>query len=241
MTRVYVASNIPTSYPHKLQKPSTVNAAVRDTADSFIMDSGIGDDTTNEQVLDLAHKYDADYVIAKDYLHDQDRTAESVHEFFDLYPDHPCDATPMVPLQPPFENHLTMWGLEGFDHYVLGGLVDYGWWEQLPWIRGFREKAGWDVYAHGLGVGGGIEFVSRVAKTGLLDSIDCSTPEQAATFGSVLGTDLEQIQVRVGNGEGSSKRTHALAEFNSWQVADVWEREADSTYRQGRLPGVSEA
>lgn len=85
-----------------------------------------------------------------------------------------------------------------------------------------------DAYCHALGVGGGISFVRQVAGTGLLDSIDCSTPELAATFGCILDDQLEQREIRVYSGDGSSKRTHPLAEFNSWQVADVWAREAQN-------------
>jgi len=40
---VYIASNMPTDYPLKLQKPSTVSDRVRTTAETFILDSGIGE------------------------------------------------------------------------------------------------------------------------------------------------------------------------------------------------------
>ena len=226
--RVYVASAMPTSYPFKLQKPSTVSSRVRDSAESFIMDSGIGDDVSNKEVLDLAAAYDADFVVAKDFLHEQERTTESVHEFMDLYQEHETEATPMIPLQPPFDKHYAQ--LDGFNHYVLGGMaldsVDTS--QQIRWIEQFRRVAP-NVYAHGLGVGGGIEFVQKVAGRGLLDSIDCSTPEQAAMFGAILDKRLRQQDVMTfPGGEGKSKRTYAIAEFNSWQLNDVWELEAQS-------------
>jgi hypothetical protein len=234
MTEVYVASNLATDYPRKLQKPSTVNDAVRGTATSFIFDSGIGDDVSNEEVLDMAHEYRADYVVAKDYLHDQDATTASVQEFIELYPEHECEAIPLVPLQPPFDEHYR--DLPGHQRYVLGGMAvdDVSRQDKLHWIRDFRAVAP-DVYAHGLGVGGGIQFVRQVAGTGLLDSIDCSTPEQAAMFGSVLDEQLRQQQVREKNGDGVAKRNTALATFNSWQLQDVWDREADKDMTQTAL------
>jgi len=234
MTRVFVASNIPTAYPYKLQKPSTVNQRVRDTAEVFIMDSGIGDDVSNAEVLDLAHEYDAEFVIAKGYLHDQERTTESVRAFMDLYADHECEAWPLIPLQPPYDEHYQQ--LSEFGWYVLGGMAteDVALSDKLEWIHDFRRVEP-DAYAHGLGVGGGIQFVKAVAGTGLLDSVDCSTPEQAAMFGSVLDDDLRQLEVREKNGEGVAKRNTALATFNSWQVQDVWDREATSEYRQQTL------
>lgn len=227
MVDVYIASNIETEYPRKLQKPSTINQRVRDSSDTFIMDSGIGDEVSNQEVLDLALEYNADFVIAKDYLHDHEQTTESIYDFLTLYADHACESTPMIPLQPPFDEHYRSLDVEA-DHYVLGGMAfdDVGPVQQLTWIRDFNSVVG-DEYVHALGVGGGIEFVTKVAGEGLVDSIDCSTPEQAAMFGSILDERLRQKQVRAfDSGEGAKKRNKALAEFNSWQLQDVWDREA---------------
>jgi len=238
MTKVYVASNLQTAYPAKLQKPSTVNDRVRDTAESFIFDSGIGDDVSNAEVLDMAHEYDADYVVAKDYLHDQPRTTESVLDFMDQYDSHQCDASVLVPLQPPYDEHYRE--LEGHGRYVLGGMAmeSVSLRDKLTWIRDFRRVAP-DVHAHGLGVGGGIQFVRAVAGAGLLDSVDCSTPEQAAMFGCVMDAELRQRRVREKNGDGVAKRNTPLAEFNSWQVQDVWDREsAEQNSRQESVKEV---
>jgi len=231
--KVYIASNMATDYPYKLQKPSTINTRVRDTAESFIMDSGIGDDVSNEKVLDLSHKHNADYVVAKDYLHDHEQTTESIAAFLETHESHETDAKRMCPLQPPHDEHYEQLETRGltdhFDYYVLGGMAvdDVATVEQIEWIQDFRKVAP-DVYAHGLGVGGGMEFVTKVAGRGLLDSVDCSTPEQAAMFGCVLDQRLRQREVRVGSGDGVSKRNKALAELNSWQLLDVWEREIEA-------------
>jgi hypothetical protein len=230
--KVFVASNMPTTYPCKLQKPSTVSNRVRDTADEFILDSGIGDDVSNHEVLDLAAEYNADYVVGKDYLHDQDRTTESIKRFIDKHAYHDTTATPLIPLQPPHAEHyqtLVDKGLDVHDHYVLGGMAtdDVTTADQIAWIRDFHNKTPDDLYVHGLGVGGGMDFVSTVAGKGWLDSVDCSTPEQAAMFGKVLDLRLRQREMLAfSGGEGKSRRTYPLAAFNSWQVHDVWVREA---------------
>jgi len=227
---VFVASNMPTKFPRKLQKPSTVSTDIRETAETFIMDSGIGDDTTNQQVLDLAFKYDADYVIPVDILHEQKETTKSIIEFRSLYKEHDCNATVWYPLQPPHRQHYRKLASAGVhpDAVVLGGIaVDEITAEQkLRFIRDFRRAAP-DVYAHGLGIGGGMKFVQKVAGTGLLDSVDCATPEMAGQFGSVLDERLRQQKIRVMSGEGARKRNTALSEFNSWQLQDVWDREAN--------------
>ena len=229
MTDVFVASNIDTAYPRKLQKPSTVNDAVRDTAETFIFDSGIGDDTTNREVLDAAHTYNADYVVAKDYLHDRDATTDSIAVFFEEYDSHPCDAKPMIPLQPPHARHYREITdrLGAFDHYVLGGMAvpEVSTTDQIRHIRAFDRVVHENAYIHALGVGGGREFVETVAPLEILDSVDCATPEIAAANGCVIDADLRQREVREFNGTGAKRRNRPLAAFNSWQLQDVWERE----------------
>jgi len=230
----YVASAMPTDYPRKLQKPSTASPRIRETADTYILDSGIGDDTTNAEVLDLAAKLDADYVIAKDYLHDFTQTTASIREFRDLHADHDTDATPMIPLQCDPDREL--WHVDHYkqlecdaNHYVLGGMAvdDVGTDDQIRSIRRFRDLVGPDPYVHALGVGGGMAFVEQAAGMGWLDSVDCATPEMAGQFGAVLDDRLRQREIRVANGEGVAKRNYAISEVNSWQIQDVWEREAE--------------
>ena len=241
MTDVFVASNIDTAYPRKLQKPSTVNDAVRDTAETFIFDSGIGDDTTNREVLDAAHDYGADFVVAKDYLHDRQATTDSIAVFFEEYQAHPCDATPMVPLQPPHARHYQELTdkLGTFDTYVLGGMAvpSVSTADQVAYIREFDRVVHDGAYVHALGVGGGRSFVETVAPLGILDSVDCATPEIAAANGCVIDADLRQREVREFNGTGARKRNRPLAAFNSWQLQDVWDREEtrDRTNEQAAI------
>jgi hypothetical protein len=233
--KVYVASNMPTDYPRKLQKPSTVNDRVRDTAESFILDSGIGDDVSTEEVLDLADKYNADYVVAKDELHDFEATTENIKHFFELYRKHDCDAQPLVPVQcdPATDrwhvDHLPQ--LPEYDHYVLGGMAvdEVSTSDQIPTLKAFREAVGSDAYVHGLGIGGSLELVSKVAAKAWVDSIDCATPEMAGQFGCIMDQRLRQKEVRVMSGDNVSARNIPLSEFNSWQLQDVWNREAKHT------------
>jgi hypothetical protein len=224
--KVFVASALPTDYPWKLQKPSTVSPRVRETAEEFILDSGIGDDVSTDELLDLAARFDPDYLVAKDELHDHDTTTENTVELLDRINDAQTDAEVLVPLQPPYTDHYRKLRERGItDHkYVLGGLavpeVDTA--QALEWIHKFREVAP-DVYAHGLGIGGGIEIVEALAGREVLDSIDCATPEMAAINGCALDTRLRQNELMAfPGGEGRSDRVTPLAEFNSWQIRDVW-------------------
>jgi hypothetical protein len=237
--KVFVASEYPTDYPRKLQKPGNITQRIRDTADTFILDSGIGDDTTNKEVLEYADEYNADYVIAKDYLHDRDRTTESVREFLELYESHPCNATPMIPLQPPHHKHYR--DLPGYSHYVLGGMSvpEFSTQDRIRFVLDFAREVDGDPYTHALGVGGGRTFAEKMAPLDILDSVDCATPEIAAKSGKVIRSDFTQRHVTVHQGEGASRRNHPLAEFNSWQLQDLWDKlEADAS--NGTQSGLGE-
>jgi len=230
--KVYIASNMPTGYPWKLQKPSTVNERVRSTAEEFMLDSGIGDDVSTDELVTLAREYNPEYLVAKDELHNHETTIKNTIELLERASDFAAEV--LIPLQPDYVEHyqkLTERGLDG-QKYVLGGMaipeVDTA--QALEWIHKFRDIAP-DVYAHGLGIGGGIEIVEALAGNDILDSVDCATPEMAAINGCVLDTRLRQNEVMAfPGGEGRSKRSYALADFNSWQIKDVWENTASSQH-----------
>lgn len=221
---IYVASNMPYPYPYKLGKPRHASQKIRDSCETWIMDSGIGDDTTNKEVLDLAEKYDADFVVACDELHDQEATTESVLEFMDLHDDHDCRATPLIPLQPPHDEHYRE--LEGFGAYVLGGVMKKKWYsnsEVENLLHCFRREAGYGPYVHLLGRGGSMDIVRAVASTpGLIQSLDCSTPEQAAKNGAILDSHLKQRPIEIMTGKGSSAGRYDLAQKNTLQINDAY-------------------
>jgi len=219
---IYVASNMPYSYPYKLGKPEHVNERVRESSTAFIMDSGIGDDTTNADVLELAKEHDADFIIPCDELHDQEATTEAVHDFLERYDDSDVRATPLIPLQPPYDKHHKQ--LPDFPAYCLGGIAfDYSAREQVEELRRFRRAAGPKPYAHALGVGGSMTVVRAVGnQPNLIQSVDCSTPEQAAINGCVVDAELGQRQIEIMTGTGSSPGRYSLAETNAYQLCDAY-------------------
>lgn len=217
---VYVASNMTYDYPYKLVKPEHVSTGVVNSADTVIMDSGIGDDTTNKEVLDLAEKYDVDFVVAKDYLHLLDETTESIQQFLDLHADHTCRATPMIPLQPPHHQHYTE--LEGQYHYLLGGMAfDYSTEQIIDAVEKFVQVAGTSPYVHLLGVGANPKLMDYLARNPeYVQSIDCSTPEQCAINGNIYGTELRQEDYNIRTGEGSSSTRAGLAQHLAYTLCD---------------------
>jgi len=226
---IYVASAMPYPYPYKLGKPEHATHKIRESSTAFIMDSGIGDDTENKDVLRLAEKFDADFVIACDELHDQQATTEAVHEFLELYDDSEIRATPLIPLQPPYDEHYKQ--LPDFPAYCLGGIAfDYTAREQVGELQKFRRIAGDGPYAHALGVGGSMTVVRAIANDpNLVQSVDCSTPEQAAINGCLIDAELKQRNMSILNGEGSSRGRYSLAETNAYQLTDAYTKATRST------------
>ncbi len=219
---VYIASNMPYEYPYKLVKPEHVTQTVVDSAETVIMDSGIGDDTvSNKDVLDLADQYDTDMVVAKDYLHDQPRTTESIQAFLDLWQDHPCRATPLVPLQPPHHDHYQ--DVPGQYHYLLGGMAfDYETREIIQAVEKFRDAAGSGPYVHLLGVGANPKLMDYLAANpGMVQSIDCSTPEQCAINSNVYDVSLHQRDYQIRTGKGSRSVRSGLAQHLAYTLCDA--------------------
>jgi len=230
---IYVASNMPYPYPYKLGKPEHVSDRIRETSTTFIMDSGIGDNTTNDDVLALAKEHDADFVIPCDELHDHEATTKAVHDFLELYDDSEVRATPLIPLQPPYDEHYKE--LDGFAAYCLGGIAfDYSGREQVEELQRFRRAAGKKPYAHALGVGGSMDVVRAVGNNpNLIQSVDCSTPEQAAINSSVIDAQMTQKEMQIKTGSGSSAGRYMLAQQNAYQINDAYTVAANETQGLG--------
>lgn len=203
--KIYVASYIPRYwYPYRLQHAGKARPWLAEESLETIVDSAImNDDIGNEQALDKAHELHADYVVPNDTLNDQDATTEAVREFVAAYEAHPCSATPLIPLQPPYDQHYRE--LNEFSHYVLGGIATSDPEVQLEEIRKFREEAGSYVYAHGLGLGASQTVIDALRDDStLLDSFDLSTPEQVVKNDKLPDSSWKQQDFAYARGENSS-------------------------------------
>ena len=192
-------------YPYKLESVTNSSESVQETCLEYIVDSGITDSTvTNEEVIETAIKRNASYVIPKDYLHEQDRTTESVHEFLAIYEESQCSAKPLIPLQPPHDRHYKE--LSEFSHYALGGIKNESPTAQINAIERFRDVAGTNVYVHALGLGGSLSFIRAVRENPrLVDSVDLSTHEMA-TLSNRL-PDKTWVQQRFQFPQGTNSTT----------------------------------
>ncbi|WP_256392792.1 hypothetical protein [Natronoarchaeum rubrum] len=229
--RIYAASSLKHPWPYRLQNAAECYPASFWRSQDRILDSAIGKDLSNEEVLDHAVERHATAVVAKDYLHDPEATTESIRKFVDLYdPDvHP---RAFVPLQPPYDEHVAkVYPLveeSQLDHrYMLGGLATASPSERIDALLAFRREIGEEPIAHGLGWGLDDELVATIRdEPTLLDSVDNSSPSQAAQNGQVLdkhwqARDCPNVDGKYQNSVHGAfefamlvQATHRLTEFN---------------------------
>lgn len=203
--KVFVASYLPRYwYPYRLQHAGKARDWAKDESLEVIVDSAIMEDEIgNVETLDRAHELHADFVIPNDTLDDQGATTRAIREFVREYERHNCVATPLIPLQPPYDAHYR--DLDEFSHYVLGGIATADPDEQLREIRRFREEAGRYVYAHGLGLGASLRLIRALRDDPtLLDSFDLSTPEQVIRGEKLPDKSWQQRPFEYPRGEDSS-------------------------------------
>lgn len=217
--KVFIASYIPRYwYPYRLQHAGKARDWVKDESLEVIVDSAIMEEEIgNTETLDRAHELHADYVVPNDTLDDQDATTQAVREFVTEYESHPCTATPLIPLQPPYDEHYRE--LDGFSHYVLGGIAMASPKEQLREIHRFREEAGRYVYAHGLGLGASLTMIRGLREDPtLLDSFDLSTPEKVIRGEKLPDKSWIQGEFHYPTGEDSSTVRAAYASAVALQL-----------------------
>jgi hypothetical protein len=199
-------------YPYKLESVTNSSADVRSSCLEYIVDSGISDPTvTNEEVIETATELNASCVIPKDYPHERARTTKSVREFLALYEESDCSAKPLIPLQPPHDEHYE--ALSEFSHYALGGLKNESPATQINAVERFREVAGPNVYVHALGFGGSLTFIKTVRENPrLVDSVDLSTHEMATLNNRLPDKTWEQHPFQFPQGNDSTTVRAAYAQ-----------------------------
>jgi hypothetical protein len=228
---IYAASSLKHPWPFRLQNAAECYPASFWRSQERILDSAIGEDLSNAEVLEHAIERHATAVVAKDYLHDREATTESIREFVGL---HDPDRHPRayIPLQPPFDEHVRdVYPIIEDSHlqhrYMLGGLANAPPARRIDELLAFRAEVGDDPVAHGLGWGLDDELVAAVRdEPSLLDSVDNSSPSQAVQNNQILdkhwrAKPCAHVDGRYQNTVGGAfefamlvRAAHRLTEFN---------------------------
>lgn len=165
----------------------------RNACENYWVDSSIGnEDYGNQEVLDDAHKYDAEGVLLADTEGNFEQTVDAILEGLELADDHAFDGDIIIPLQAPFDECYAEFAGQS-DHYAIGGLRKASDRERIEAAQTVRELAGYDIHLHGLGWGPRDTLAKAIHDNpDLLDSMDYSTPVQSNT-GAMPGDERMSV------------------------------------------------
>lgn len=185
--------------PFRISPPEGADK-VNDTAWSYILDSAIGEaEVSNEDLISTAESLDPEpeFIVPKDYLHDPDRTTDSIREFMSLYQRSSLTSEVIIPLQPtsagspespdlksPNKDHMNHYEdlkdeFVGVSTWGLGGVKEAATSLQVESAREFRAEVGEfprGPRLHMFGAGASVEFVRAIrSDPRLIQSADCAT------------------------------------------------------------------
>lgn len=170
-------------WPWRMNPPRLANKSYRDACEQYVIDSDpLDDDVTATDVLDTAHRLDAEVASLQDVYQDEDATVDSLLHGLEVADDHAFDGTLLLPLQDPYVECWRELG-EPTDNWLgIGGLKDGRPRERLQAANNLREAVGGDAWIHGFGWG--VDGIAESVRSnpGLLDSLDYSTPVQEASL-----------------------------------------------------------
>lgn len=230
---------------------------------------------SNREILETADSRHATAVVAKDYLpfdaYDYDElsdeqvavlqrlddtyqdnraaTTDSIREFAALY-DADTHPPAYIPLQPPYDDHYqtvrSIVESSDLDHrYMLGGLAQADPSERIDHLLDFRDVAGPEPEAHGLGWGLDDELVAVIRdEPDLLDSVDNSSPQNAIRNDKVLNkhwqaTDCVHVDGIYRNTVSGAwefamlvQATHRLTDYNDDDLTGPSRQQTQQTFDQ---------
>jgi hypothetical protein len=182
-------------WPWRMHPPKKASTRYRDACEHYIIDSDpLNDEVTAKDVLDTAHKLNAEVASLQDVYQDKDATVDALLHGLEVADDHAFDGTLLLPLQEPW---VECWRDLGSptEHWLgIGGLKDARPRERLQASRRLRDNTGADAWIHGFGWG--VEGLAPAIRDepGLLDSLDYSTPmQQAATDDCTPGAERMSV------------------------------------------------
>lgn len=166
-------------WPWRMLPPKSATKSYRNACERFVVDSDpLDDGVTTEDVLDTAHRLNAEVASLQDVYQDKDATVDSLLHGIEVADSHDFDGELLLPLQKPYGECWRELG-EPTEHLLgIGGLKDARDAERLKAARELRTAVGSGAWLHGFGWG--VQGLSDAIRDspGLLDSVDNSTPVQ---------------------------------------------------------------
>lgn len=169
-------------WPWRMNPPRLANSSYRNACEHYVIDSDpLNDDVTTADVLDTAHRLDAEVASLQDVYKDKDATVDSLLDGLEVADDHAFGGTLLLPLQEPYTECWRELGEPTDEWLGIGGLKDARPAERLDAARSLRDVVGPGAWIHGFGWG--VKGIARAIRNRprLLDSLDSSTPAQNAS------------------------------------------------------------
>jgi hypothetical protein len=219
-------------YPHLLGNTEYASPTLSEQADTYILDSTIGnDDVGNDRVIKRTSDIDPDVVVPADVWHDQEATTERVLDLVaKLGENRP---TVMIPLQPDdgevgthSEHYYQLTqafadqGLDVDDEWLaVGGVKDWSMEGQLRALVEVREAIAPGVHLHGLGFGASPQWITTLREApDLVDSIDMSSVANTVTSNKMLTPEFEYVKWGHPRGTNSSVLSAMIQEYVLYQL-----------------------
>ena len=160
-------------WPWRMHPPKDATRSYRDACEQYVIDSDpLDDDVTAADVLDTAHRLDAEVASLQDVYQDKDATVDSLLHGLEVADDHAFNGTLLLPLQDPYVECWRELGEPTDEWLGIGGLKDGRPRERLHAAEQLREAVGPDPWIHGFGWGvTGIAAEVR-RRPSLLESLD---------------------------------------------------------------------
>jgi hypothetical protein len=183
-------------WPWRMQPPKEASDTYRNACERYIIDSDpLDDSVSTTDVLDCAHRLDAEVASLADVYQDKAGTVDSLLDGLATADDHRFDGSLLLPLQDPYVECYREIG-EPTDHWVgIGGLKDGSDAARLRATDAVRSAAGPDVHLHGFGWGVSDDLAAEIRQSpGLLDSLDYSTPVRNIPVETTPGGEVMSVQ-----------------------------------------------
>jgi len=183
-------------WPWKMNPPKEALSRMRNSCEKYIIDSDpLDDDVTAKDVLDCAHRLDADIASLQDVYQDKDATVDEILSGLEVADSHSFNGLLLLPLQKPYVGCWQEIG-EPTEHLLgIGGLKDGTTGERIEAMHNLRNAVGSGPWIHGFGWG--INGISDTIRNNpdLIDSVDYSTPVQNAmnSSGYTPGEEMSSV------------------------------------------------
>lgn len=226
---VYTSTNTAMmEYPFILGHPEECSPTLSSQAETYIMDSKIGDESVgNEDVLRRGEDIDADVVTPADVMGNPEISSERIVDLFKSLTERDYDPTVLIPLQSNEQmDHVdhyydVAYKLEehGFDvtnHRIsVGGIKEWTPHEQLKTMCAVRDAVGSEQFVHGLGFGVCNDWIGAIRQApSLLDSLDMTSIVQDIVNSNKLFRPRgDRVDYKMPRGTNSTVLSAMLRQF----------------------------